>query len=190
VAKLHYETTSEDLEDAFVAWSVAPPPGDSVEAAPSLVALVDTDTGCALAMIHGTSTDLDDIQIIEEAESCSALPVPIASGDYLGNGGTQVVLTNGRLLGPGGAGCLLSFGPTDENYQSSPGGGDVNGDGLVDLVVAEGQDRVLLLSQGDGTFEAWDGELPTWIWVSTSAGNHLNKPVSALFPTSWSVMLD
>ena len=190
VAKLHYDTTSEDLEEAFVAWEIAAPPNDTNAVAPSLVALIDTDNGCALTVLRGTTTDLDDVEIIEEAESCDALPVPIASGDYLGDGGTQVVLTNGRLLGVDSLTCILVFGPTDENYRMSPGSGDVNGDGLVDVVVAAGEDRVLLLSQGDGTFDVYEGEVPAWIWMSTTAGNHLRRPVSSIFPTSWAAMLD
>lgn len=192
VAKLHPDTSSEDL---LSIGGISPPLGtEDPNVAPSLVALVETEEGCGLAVLNGSSPDLDDIEIIEEAATCEELGLPMATGDYLGNGGTQTVLTTGRLLGQDTLSCKLVFGPPDDQYRTAPGGGgggDVNGDEFDDLFVERDGETVLLLSQGNGSWTAYEDD---WAWIEVAslpgAAPGLARPPSVILPLSWASMLD
>jgi hypothetical protein len=101
------------------------------------------------------------------------VPTAVATGDFNGDGNLDLVVTNGNCVTPTGG--LLSCGPGtmsillgngDGSFQphfdystgtgpSSAATGDFNGDGKLDLAIANGQDGTasVFLGNGDGTFQ-------------------------------------
>ena len=117
-------------------------------------------------------------------------PVAVAVGDFNGDGKPDLAIANNGdsnvtlLLGTGDG----SFTPSAEPFAPSPSGpvlivtGDFNGDGKVDLAVANNRSSsiAVLLGNGDGTFTPAAGESPgtgaTPAWLTSADVNGDGAP--------------
>lgn len=158
----------------------------------------DTGTDCPLAtvMLAATSTDVDtlwDGAVVVSTGSdatCSDLAVPLGSADLFGDEGWSVVMSDGT------AWRISEFQIPEKVVMEKDGdfygmtSGDLNGDGLGDAVFYGDEGARIWLSAGDGSGLDHDTEAPEWVHVSRISSVGPGTGASAIFPTSWAVMLD
>jgi hypothetical protein len=148
---------------------LTPPQPIGVEASPSVVADFNNDGFMDVATGNSTSNSVSialgsgdgHFRSVQNLD-VPARPHGIVALDVDGDGDLDVVVAseNGQALtlltnnGAGVFGGRVDFANDDNDAKYGLGAGDMNGDGIIDLVVGtSGLDRILVLTgNGDGTF--------------------------------------
>lgn len=148
---------------------------------PSLVLTMPWETEgacpCATVLLPGVSEDPAEMEAqaivlaTSDAKDCSDLAVPLGMVDVLGDGGSQVVLSDGSLL------RINELQIPERLVMDAEGGfygmqsADLNGDGLGDLLLTSEAGQTLWLSAGDGTGLGYENTAPAWSQVAQVAGS-------------------
>lgn len=132
---------------------------------------------CATVLLPGVSEDPAEMEAqaivlaTSDAKDCSDLPVPLGMVDVLGDGGSQVVLSDGTMY------RINAFQIPEKVVMEKDGdfygmqSADFNGDGLGDVLFMGDAGQTLWLSAGDGTGLGYENTAPAWSQVAQVAGS-------------------
>lgn len=141
----------------------------------SLVVTMPWETGtacpCATVLLPGVSDDPDDLlaqaQVLSTSDQadCSDLATPLASIDAFDDGGWSVVMSDGTLL------RLNEFQIPEKVVMEKDGdfygrvvfAGDLNQDGLSDVILEGAEGHAVWLNSGDGGSLDDEPDLPVWL---------------------------